>query len=46
MPGFPKQEPQIMALVNVRFAGVLYGWRNGIWDVMRSNINNVRECKL
>jgi hypothetical protein len=23
------------------FAGVLYGWRNGIWDVMRTNINNV-----
>jgi hypothetical protein len=20
-------------------ASVLYGWRNGIWDVMRNNIN-------
>lgn len=26
----------------VAYPSVLYGWRNGILDVMRTNINNVR----
>lgn len=36
-------KPKLLAVLEL--AGVLYGTGNGIWDVMRININNVSNNK-